>query len=162
MAANLSHDEHAAIRHWSTYGQPGSTPTNRVSASDWNTKPFHKPVTSSWNVKIQKSQLPLLLQGFRPREMEDKWFIYADGPDAEGRITLHLHRSWTGVKVAEIVVEAGPTEGKGGSDEPLQITKIIWESDQDVVRYESEREAKETARETCRWVLGVELEKDEA
>jgi len=51
--------------------------------------------------------------------MEDKWFVYADGPDAKGYITLHLHRSWTGIKVADIVTEAGPTEGMGGLDEPL-------------------------------------------
>lgn len=29
---------------------------------------------------------------------EDKWFVYADGPDAEGHIRLHMHRSWTGKK----------------------------------------------------------------
>jgi len=40
--------------------------------------------------------------------------------------------------------------------------KIIWESDQNLVRNESEREAKEIAREICRWGLGVKLEKDEA
>jgi hypothetical protein len=29
---------------------------------------------------------------------EDKWFVYADGPDPEGHIRLHMHRSWTGKK----------------------------------------------------------------
>ncbi|WP_157451062.1 hypothetical protein [Deinococcus puniceus] len=32
----------------------------------------------------------LIIQGFKPREMEDKWFIYFESP------YLYVHRSWTG------------------------------------------------------------------
>jgi hypothetical protein len=36
--------------------------------------------------------------------MEDKWFVYADGPDDAGHARLHLHRSWTGSKVVELEI----------------------------------------------------------
>jgi hypothetical protein len=28
---------------------------------------------------------------------EDKWFIYADGPNGNGEARVHFHRSWTGI-----------------------------------------------------------------
>jgi hypothetical protein len=37
--------------------------------------------------------------------MEDKWFIYADSPDADGRAKLHIRRSWTGFKVVELDIK---------------------------------------------------------
>jgi len=47
--------------------------------------------------------------------MEDKWFIYADGPDVSGSATINFHRSWTGLKVAEvdIQIKCGKDDNEG-------------------------------------------------
>ena len=38
--------------------------------------------------------------------MEDKWFVYADGLDAQGDAVVHMFRSWTGYKMAELKIKA--------------------------------------------------------
>lgn len=162
MATNLTTQEHFALAHWSTYGQPGSSPEKRVTASEWKTHPFQKPVTSSWSVPIQPSQLSTLLNGFWPRELADKWFVYADGHDAEGHAVLHLHRSWTGMKIAEVAIEICVAGSESAPEGPARITGIIWESSEEVIKRQDERGAKETVSEVCRWVLNVERPDDGA
>ena len=46
--------------------------------------------------------------------MEEKWFIYADGPDALGTVVVHMHRSWTGFKTIEIKFKV-PLDDNGAS-----------------------------------------------
>lgn len=62
-----------------------------VKRTDWHTKPL--PVEHV-SVPIQEtfslSEMALIQQGFKPQEMEDKWFIFLEGDK------LFLHRSWTG------------------------------------------------------------------
>lgn len=144
-------------------------------------KPFIKPVTSPWNVKIEPHQLPLLLLGFAPIEMglplqhlavgdlvrthiftststkkserasEDKWFIFAEGPDHRGEARVHMHRSWTGVKLVELVIGVG-------IDGSANLTNIIWESDPGSGLATKNAEGyKKVAREACHWVLNVDL-----
>lgn len=88
---------------------------------------------------------------------EDKWFVYVDGPDHNGEVRLHMHRSWTGIKKVELVIDAG-FDGYGKTGEGASISSIIRESDPDkgwkgagVERY------KEAAREVCNWDLDVRL-----
>lgn len=88
---------------------------------------------------------------------EDKWAVYADGPDAKGRAKLHMHRSWTGMKVIELVMQVG------GDDDGTSacVTHIFWQGgaypsigDEE----EEEMAAKREALTVCEWVLGVDLE----
>ena len=157
MTENLTPDEFAALKHWSTYGRPGEPPAERVKPSDRKTHLFKKRVQSVWNVPILPDQLPKLLNGFLPRQMEDKWVVYADGPDAEGRAMVHMIRSWTRSKIIEIVIDGAGNYGEKEMEVQPRITGITWESSKDVVRIQDEKGAKAMARETCNWVLGVAL-----
>jgi hypothetical protein len=116
-----------------------------------------------------------LLQGDFPQEMEDKWFVYADGPDGpdgSGAFVVNLHRSWTGFKVVELrgMVETITTTGEEEKDGRVDgqvdgqvgkrvayISEIVWELDPKVVRDPTEERAKSTARDVCEFVLGVKL-----
>lgn len=95
--------------------------------------------------------------------MEDKWFVYAEGLDGygvgNGNAVVRFYRSWTGFLVAEVevVVGRGGREKKGEA----RVVGIKWEESENVVRGQRERDAKGTAREVCRWVLGVDLGTDE-
>ena len=73
-----------------------------------------------------------------------------------------VYRSWTGFLVAEVEVVVG----KGGDNRverkgEARVVSIQWEESESVVRGQRERDAKETVREVCRWVLGVDLGTDE-
>ncbi|KAF2748767.1 hypothetical protein M011DRAFT_466539 [Sporormia fimetaria CBS 119925] len=88
---------------------------------------------------------------------EDKWFIYADGPDSEGEVRLHFHRSWTGIKVFELVIDAG-LDGYGKDGQGASITSIIYENDPEEKWKDADAEEyKRVAREVCWWVLNVRL-----
>ena len=162
MATDPTSQEVAALAHWSTYGQPGEPPSKRVTASDWKIKPFRRATTATWNVDVKPSDLSILLNGFLPRAMEDKWFIYADEPDSSGHAHLHFFRSWTGIKIAEIVLQTRKVDGKTTDGESAQITDILWELDEENVMVQDEQDVKRMVREVCRWVLNVELPADES
>ncbi|MCJ1434120.1 hypothetical protein MMC27_003486 [Xylographa pallens] len=158
MPPNLTPQHASDLTHWSAYGQPGRAPAKRVTAADWKTSPFHDPITSAWTVRLEPSQLAKLLDGFLPREMEDKWFVFADGPDPEGHVYMHFYRSWTGIKVAEVDIEIGDSSGGDGLHCAAHMTSVTWEASQEVTcGRQDERSAKRTVREVCRWVMGVEL-----
>lgn len=84
--------------------------------------------------------------------MSDKWFIYSEGPDHAGKLKVHFHQSWTGIKVAELFVVMD-VKGEGAG----KLVGIKWDSSPDT-NYMTEEEAKSMVRTTCQWVLGVDLE----
>lgn len=93
---------------------------------------------------------------------EDKWFVYADGPDHDGEVRLHMHRSWTGEKQVELVIDAG-FDGSGKAGDGASISSIIWENDPAKKWKDGDAETyKEVAREVCNWVLNVKLGPDSA
>ena len=151
-------DRFESIRHWSLYGQRGSPSTNRVTATDsTNIRPFTKPETATWDAHLLASEVPTLLSGFRPRQMEDKWVVYADGPDAQGIAVVHMHRSWTGKKSIELTV-AVPLGNDGIlGQEDARVTDISWETHYENNYEQDEETAKEWATEVCNWVLSVNL-----
>lgn len=161
MADDLSPAESAAIRHWSTYGQNGEPSEHRVTASEWKTTPFHTPVTSPWSVALAPTELTKLLNGFLPRGMEDKWFVYADGPDVHGDAVVHMCRSWTGYRMVEVKIKVpcrdGDGEGEGADEVDARIVEITYESSPERCRGQTEEGAKTMAREVCRWVMEVKL-----
>jgi hypothetical protein len=93
-----------------------------------------------------------------PRVNEDKWFVYADGPDFQGHVRLHMHQSWSGDKMAEVIIEGGPMSWNEYKDGSTFVDCIVWESDPEQIKESSEEQAKEMAREICSWVLNVQLE----
>ena len=152
MAAQLTPDESAALRHWSIYGQKGEPPSDRVKASDRTTSPINAPVTSSWNQVVPRSQLPKLLNGFKPSAMEDKWFVYVEGPDRHGMAMVHMARSWTGHMMADVKLEFPPDDAADA-----KFTQVAWEADKERHRTQTEEGAKKMVREVCGWCMDVIL-----
>ena len=106
----------------------------------------------SWNVSLTPSQASLLYLGFAPQDMSDKWFIYSEGPDRSGRLKVHFHRSWTGMKIAQLFIVMD-IKGEGAG----KIVGIKWNASQDT-NCMNEEEAKYMVRMICMWTMGVDLE----
>jgi hypothetical protein len=83
--------------------------------------------------------------------MSDKWFIYSEGPDRSGKLKVHFHRSWTGMKIAELFVVID-VEGDGDG----RVVGIKWNGSYETGGL-AEEEAKYMVETTCAWVLGVEF-----
>jgi hypothetical protein len=103
------------------------------------------------------SQIPKLINGFIPQETEDKWFVYAYGPGAQGNVVLHMHRSWTGHKMVEAkqvieINEDGEIENKDA-----QFMHILWESDEEKCRGQTKQGAKDMAKQVCHWCMDIQL-----
>lgn len=84
--------------------------------------------------------------------MSEKWFIYSEGPDQTGKLKVHFHRSWTGMKIAELFVVMD-VKGEGAG----KILGIKWDGSAETNRM-NEEEAKFMIRRTCSSTLGVDLE----
>ena len=69
-----------------------------ATKDDWqNLQPLHdETVSLPLSLHLDEQQMRWLRLGFIPPEMEYKWFIYFDDN------TLHVHRSWSGYKMAEV------------------------------------------------------------
>lgn len=88
---------------------------------------------------------------------EDKWFVYADGPDEKEQVRLHAYRSWSGLKIMELHIDAG-FDGYGRAGGGASITTIKWESDPEKAWKDGDAKAYiEAAREVCSRVLNVQL-----
>jgi len=73
--------------------------TNRVRAKKESWKTVDMPedkVILPINKKYSKEEYNKLKQGFIPKVMEEKWFIYFEEQK------LYFHRSWTGLCVYEL------------------------------------------------------------
>jgi hypothetical protein len=145
----------ATLQHFSLYGPKCIPSTRRILASEWETKPFSQPVSSPWRATIPGPSLANLINGYCPSVMEEKWFVYSDGPDQNGLCAVHMHRSWGGEKMFEVRLRMG------GMGQEGEVTEIVWESDPDLLRWSSEEFAKSTAKEVCAWVLGVTVDVQE-
>lgn len=127
----------------------------RVLASDMRTMPFPaSPLvrTVAWNVILAPEQAYSLVTGFRPRETDDKWFIYSEGPDHSGKLKVHFHRSWTGMKIAELFVLID-LKGEGAG----KIVGIKWDGSDQTNGLEQD-EVKYMVSTACAFVLNINLE----
>lgn len=72
--------------------------TRPATADDWpNLKPLAGRIVSlSLGMRFTSAEMDNIRLGFVPMEMEFKWFAYFEND------VLHMHRSWTGYKVAEV------------------------------------------------------------
>ncbi|MBI1375323.1 MAG: hypothetical protein GC159_21610 [Phycisphaera sp.] len=74
-----------------------ATPERPARRDDWKTEPLPDGwVTLPVDRVYTDAEFERIRMGFRPRQMEDHWFIYYDEP------RLYAHRSWTGYCVYEI------------------------------------------------------------
>jgi hypothetical protein len=150
---------HDAISHHVMYGAKGELPTKRTVAGDWGDPgPLLKPKTASWNQIVSKEDVTKLLNGFLPADMDDKWFVYADGPDTQGKAVIHMYRSWTSDHIVEVTLMLEMDEDGEIAEKDARITGIAWTDDRQVYSDEmTEEEAKEIAREVCAWCMDVIL-----
>lgn len=73
-----------------------------ATKDDWNDlqsmPPAHERI--ELGLKFAKDEMRNLQRGFIPDDQNQKWFLYYESD------TLHCHRSWTGIKMFEVVFEA--------------------------------------------------------
>ena len=84
--------------------------------------------------------------------MQDKWFVYAEGPDLSGKCKVHFHRSWTGLKMAELFLVVD-LRGEGAG----KIVGIKWDGSEETNGM-IEEEVKYMVEMVCAFVMGVGLE----
>ncbi|KAL2105413.1 hypothetical protein VUR80DRAFT_8400 [Thermomyces stellatus] len=174
---------------YSLHGPPGPSPAPVLPASP--AAPFVEPRAAAFHVRISTRDLEALLRGCNPivpacpwqdvyewaeetgEVPERKWVIFAEQGEG-GLVRVHMHRSWTGVKLIELTIDAaspsrcplegGPIppndEGPEGmeTDRGPRITRIAFEMNEDYrLKGGGERLYKHVAWEVCWWVLGVPL-----
>jgi hypothetical protein len=154
---NITPQQAKAIAHLADFGRIGNPSPTRVVASVSKLKPFKKPQHSAWSLPIPAYQLGKLLSSFSPEAgKDDKWYIYADGPDADGHAALHMNSS-TGEPWFKLDIKTTGDEEDENEAWNAEITAITWETHEDRVRHPSEEMAKFRVLEACNWVLGVQL-----
>ena len=80
----------------------------RASRTSWKTLPPPQQRESlGFEAVFDDAGTELLVLGLVPKEMEDKWFIYFEGP-AYRQGWLFLHRSWTGACIYGVQLERSP------------------------------------------------------
>ncbi|PHH83231.1 hypothetical protein CDD82_2842 [Ophiocordyceps australis] len=135
---------------------PIRSPTRiRAQASHWEHTHIQLPLTAPWDAEIPPSNVPRLLNGFIPRDMDDKWFIYAEDVDAQGDVLVRFCRSWTGIErlVLKVRVEL---DDKGGVNEDAgaKVTQMTWDGGE---WNPGEDAVKEMAIQACEYILECEL-----
>ncbi|KID73523.1 uncharacterized protein G6M90_00g061490 [Metarhizium brunneum] len=125
----------------------------KATSSSWQYKPMEKPSSATWQGDISARDLAKLVDGVIPRAMEDKWFIYADAADGQGRVAIHFCRSWTGAEVVLLnIVVSLDAAGSVDMDAPARVSGVTWES-----RGQDETEAKLLVRDLCSDLLGCDF-----
>lgn len=72
-----------------------------VGRGDWKNEPMPSSVRKlSVNKSFTQEEMEQVRRGLRPREIEDKWFLFFEGN------SLHVHRSWTGTCIYRARFEA--------------------------------------------------------
>jgi hypothetical protein len=80
----------------------------RASRTSWKTLPPPQQRESlGFDAVFDDAGTELLVLGLVPKEVEDKWFIYFEGP-AYRQGWLFLHRSWTGACIYGVQLERSP------------------------------------------------------
>lgn len=96
-----------------------------------------------------------LYTGHFPENKSDEWFVFSEGPDVNGKLKVHFHRAWTGLKVAELFVIMD-LKGEGAG----KIVGVKWNGSEQT-NWMGEGVAKRTVRAACREGLGIALEGEE-
>lgn len=96
--------------------EPGPTFTNTSNAP--------------WVLDVPYDDIEKLMQGFTPRDLDDRWAIETISSDERGVYTTYLMRSWLRNPITAIRFRA-ELDGEGGLSpgRPAKLEEVIWESD---------------------------------
>lgn len=71
-----------------------------IKKDDWKTENMpNETIEFDINKRISDNEYASLILGFKPKQMEDKWFAYVENNK------LYFHRSWTGFCIYETEIE---------------------------------------------------------
>jgi len=143
-------------------------PTKRVTKASFPrkipAKDYAQPVTTPWVVALPPGSLATLLMGFRAQIMDHKWHVYAEGPDADGKVDVHFLRSWTGNPIVTARIETarrgGAEGGETSEEEAARIVEITWEADRTRGPFNhqpTEESAQNWVLDVCDWVFAIRL-----
>lgn len=118
-------------------------------------KPMKKALTASWGLPISDADVAKLKVGFRPRDMDDKWEILIEEPDADDNLSIHIIRSWLQEESYIFRIVPKSRNDDGGS---ATIHSITWEGNKGGLQCGPEQAQKEAVM-LCRGHLKCEFEK---
>ena len=99
----------------------------RATRTSWKTLPApeqREPL--EFAAEFSNAETELLVMGLIPKGMEDKWFVYFDGP-AHRHGWLLFHRSWTGACIYGIEQQLKVGDVIGVQYEAKKTRcKVIW------------------------------------
>lgn len=125
----------------------------RATATSLPTTPFSpSPKIAPWTLYLPPAQVRALYMGHIPCSMEDKHLVYSEGPDPMGKLKVHFHHAWSGIKVAELFVVMD-IKGEGAG----KIVGVKWDDRNGSSRTTSD-EAKFLVRTIMHATLNIELE----
>lgn len=111
----------------------------RATRTSWKTLPIpaqREPL--EFAATFNTAEAELLVLGLVPRGMEDKWFVYFEGP-AYRLGWLLFHRSWTGACIYGLQLEASPTGARvidsWVSRDPAQYKGTDLDYDRKLLRF---------------------------
>jgi hypothetical protein len=84
-----------------------SNKMTKAAKNAWKTKPY--PVSRTplnINLSFNNNETNAILNGFVPKSMDDKWFIYSENG------WVYFHRSWVGYCIYAILLDLQPNESE--------------------------------------------------
>jgi hypothetical protein len=122
--------------------------------------PLKDPKTAQWGRPVTHSDYSKLLKGFMPQEMEQKWMVITDTPDAQGNTVVHICRSWTSSERYSLTIAGGnPDETK--AKDWATIVKVSWHKEETAYatgELVNEDEVKDLVVRMCQGLCGCALE----
>lgn len=90
-----------------------------ATRASWKTQPMPtRRATLTIQRRFSPAEIRRMRQGFIPREMEDKWFLFME------EHTLYVHRSWTGFCIYEVHFSTdGAVQTAWVNRDPAQYTE---------------------------------------
>lgn len=126
-------------------------------------RPFEvPPATAEWGFTITHDDYKNILQGFNPRNMDDKWTAVADAPDEQGNTIVHFYIGGKNREEVALTITAGKLEpNEHEAKEWGSIARIAWKEELPGGTIVSEKSAKSMAINLCNCVLNCKIEKPE-
>jgi hypothetical protein len=97
-----------------------------------------------------------MFEGFQPKDMDDKWAVIVDDPDAQGNTVVRVIRSWLSEEFFTLTIEAG-NFGNTEVEEWAKIVDISWTPNFFQSRVIDEAEAKRWAKSMLKGCMGCEF-----
>ncbi|MCJ1386771.1 hypothetical protein MMC17_009897 [Xylographa soralifera] len=112
---------------------------------------MEEPATAPWDLSISDADFEKLKAGFASGDMDDHWIISVTDLDQNGKVSIHISRSWTRKELYRLAVK--PSDGASG----VKIEAITWEQNKGGIHI-SEEQGKKEAVLLCRSILGCDID----